>query len=135
MMKNNFSLLLLLLCHAAALAQNPARVSVKNSPDELLIETDCLEAKIRKKGYVSGIAAGSFLDKKTGARDAGFGLHIMDFLLGPGYKDGDEYTREKKYHGDLPKHYIEGPQICTQAKKLDPEIIKGEGFVAVRMQF
>jgi hypothetical protein len=115
-------------------AQGPA-IKVQESADEITIDTDALQAKIRRKGYVSGIAAGSFLDKKTGSRDAGFGLHIMDFLLGPGYKDGDEYTREKKYHGDLPKHYIEGPQICTQAKKLDPEIIKGDGFVAVRMQF
>ncbi len=36
---------------------------------------------------VSGIAQGSLLDKKTGARDVGFGLHIMDFLLGPGWRD------------------------------------------------
>src|ERR1043166_3583786 len=116
------------------MAQSDA-IKVQENDDEITIDTDALQAKIRKKGYVSGIAAGSFLDKKTGSRDAGFGLHIMDFLLGPGYKDGDEYTREKKYHGELPKHYIEGPQICTQAKKLEPEIIKGDGFVAVRMQF
>jgi hypothetical protein len=118
-----------------AVAQEAAAIKVQESADEIQIDTGALQAKIRKKGYVSGIAAGSFLDKKTGARDAGFGLHIMDFLLGPGYKDGDEYGRDKKYHGDLPKHYVEGPQICTQAKKLEPEIIKGDGFVAVRMSF
>jgi hypothetical protein len=110
-------------------------IKVQESAVQIQIDTDALQAKINKKGYVSGIAAGSFLDKKSGARDAGFGLHIMDFLLGPGYKDGDDYTRDKKYHGDLPKHYVEGPQICTQAKKLEPEIIKGDGFVAVRMSF
>jgi hypothetical protein len=109
-------------------------IQVKELDDEIQIDTDAVQAKIRKQGYVSGIAAGSFLDKKTGARDAGFGLHIMDFLLGPGWKD-DDYGREPKYHGKLPKHYIEGPQICTQAKKLAPEIIKGDGFVAVRMSF
>lgn len=119
----------------AALLAQPPIIKVQEFADEIQIDTDALQAKIRKKGYVSGLAAGSFLDKKTGARDAGFGLHIMDFLLGPGYKDGDEYTREPKYHGNLPKHYIEGPQICTQAKKLEPEIIRGDGFVAVRMQF
>jgi hypothetical protein len=118
----------------SAVAQEPA-IKVQESADEIVIDTDALQAKIRKKGYVSGIAAGSFLDKKTGARDAGFGLHIMDFLLGPGYKDGDEYGRDKKYHGDLPKHYVEGPQICTQAKQLEPEIIRGHDFVAVRMKF
>lgn len=107
-------------------------IQVTEADDYVQIDTDALQAKIRKKGYVSGIAAGSFLDKKTGARDAGFGLHIMDFLLGPGWKD-DAYPRDAKYHGNLPKHYIEGPQICTQAKKLTPEVIRGDGFVAVRM--
>ena len=88
-----------------AVGQTEAPIKVQETENYVLIETDALQAKINKKGYVSGIAAGSFLDKKTGSRDAGFGLHIMDFLLGPGYKDGDEYTREKKYHGDLPKHF------------------------------
>lgn len=114
-------------------AQAPA-IQVQETADEITIDTEALQAKIRKKGYVSGIAAGSLLDKKTGSRDAGFGLHIMDFLLGPGWKD-DEYQREPKYHGNLPKHYVEGPQICTQAKQLTPEIIKGDDFVAVRMKF
>ena len=57
------------------------------------------------------------LDKKTGANDLGFGLHVMDFLLAPGWRD-DGYPRDAKLHGDLPKHYVEGPQICTQAKQL-----------------
>ncbi len=109
-------------------------IQVKETPDEIQIETDLLQAKIRKKGYVSGIAAGSLVDKKTGAKEAGFGLHIMDFLLGPGWKD-DGYTRDPKLHGNLPKHYIEGPQICTQAKKLASEIIRGQDFVAVRLKF
>ena len=109
-------------------------INVQQAEEYIQIDTDALQAKIRKKGYVSGIAAGSFLDKKTGSRDAGFGLHIMDFLLAPGWKD-DDYSREPKYHGNLPKHYVEGPQICTQAKQLEPEIIRGNDFVAVRMQF
>lgn len=122
--------LVMTLAAASASAQE---IQVQENDDFIQIDTDALQAKIRKKGYVSGIAQSSFLDKKTGARDAGFGLHIMDFLLGPGWKD-DEYGRDKKYHGDLPKHYVEGPQICTQAKKLEPEIIRGDDFVAVRMQ-
>ncbi len=116
-----------------SLAAQQLALKVQETADEIVIDTDALQAKIKKKGYVSGIAAGSFLDKKTGARDAGFGLHIMDFLLGPGWKD-DGYERHK-FHGNLPKHYIEGPQICTQAKKLEPEITHGDGFIAVRMQF
>ena len=64
-----------------AFAAEPAVREVK---DGLEIETDQLVARVNAKGYVSGVAAGSFLDKRTGARDLGFGLHIMDFLLGPG---------------------------------------------------
>jgi hypothetical protein len=108
-------------------------IKVVESDDFIQIDTDALQAKVRKKGYVSGIAAGSLVDKKTGARDAGFGLHIMDFLLAPGWRD-DKYGRGG-VHGNLPKHYVEGPQICTQAKKLDPEIIRGDDFVALKMQF
>jgi hypothetical protein len=109
-------------------------VTVKETDTAVEIETDALKAQIRKKGYVSGIAQGTFVDKKTGARDLGFGLHIMDFLLAPGWRD-DAYTRDKKLHGELPKHYVEGPQICTQARELKPEIIRGKDFVAVRLNY
>jgi len=107
---------------------------VREVKDGLEIETDQLVAKVNGKGYVSGVAAGSFLDKRTGARDVGFGLHIMDFLMAPGWRD-DGYPRDKKLHGDLPKHYVEGPQICTQAKELKPEVIKGKDYVAVKLRF
>src|SRR6516162_6377038 len=117
----------------SAAAQQQA-IKVQDTNDYIQIDTDALQARIRKKGYVSGIAAGSFLDKRTGARDLGFGLHIMDFLLGPGWKD-DGYGRDPKVHGKLPKHYVEGPQICTQAKKLTPDIIRGKDFVAVHLSF
>ena len=107
---------------------------VREVKDGLEIETDQLTARINAKGYVSGIAAGTFVDKKTGAREVGFGLHIMDFLMAPGWRD-DGYQRDKKVHGDLPKHYVEGPQICTQAKELKPAVIKGKDFVAVKLRF
>lgn len=121
---------------AACFAVGPieAPIKVQETENHVSIETDALQTKINKKGYVSGMAAGYFLDKKTGARDLGFGLHIMDFLLAPGWRD-DEYTRDKKYHGDLPKHYVEGPQICTQARELKPEIIRGKDFVAIKMNY
>ena len=45
--------------------------------------------------------------------------------LAPGWR-ADGYSRDRKVHGDLPKHYIEGPQICTQARKLHPEVITGK---------
>jgi hypothetical protein len=111
-----------------------APITVKETDDAISIETDALQARIRKKDYVSGIAAGSFVDRKTGARDAGFGLHIMDFLMAPGWKD-DGYPRDPKVHGHLPKHYVEGPQICTKARELKPEVARGDGFVAVRQSY
>ncbi|MFO0928059.1 MAG: hypothetical protein U0736_13650 [Gemmataceae bacterium] len=127
--------------HAAMLAVLPAlichadkAIKVESTDAYVQIETDALVARINRKGYVSGIAAGTFLDKKAGARDIGFGLHIMDFLMAPGWRD-DGYTRDAKVHGNLPKHYVEGPQICTQAKELKPEVIRGDGFVAVRLRF
>jgi hypothetical protein len=109
-------------------------IKVEETDEYVQIDTDVLQARVRKKGYVSGIAAGSFLDKKTGAKDLGFGLHIMDFLLAPGWRD-DGYTRDPKLHGNLPKHYVEGPQICTQAKELRPVVTKGPGFVAVTLRY
>jgi hypothetical protein len=124
----NLPLLLLLAVPAA----DPA-INVRQTDDFIEIETDALKAQVRKRGYVSGVAAGTLIDKKTGAKDLGFGLHIMDFLLAPGWRD-DDYGRGG-LHGDLPKHYVEGPQICTQAKKLAPEIIEGKDFVAVRLKY
>ncbi len=123
----------LCLCPPAHAAELKS-IEVVETADHVQIDTDAIQARINKKGYVSGVAAGTFLDKKTGARDPGFGLHIMDFLLAPGYRD-DGYSRGDVYHGNLAKHYVEGPQICTQAKKLEPEVIKGKGFVAVKLRY
>jgi cytochrome c-type biogenesis protein CcmE len=127
------AVLLVLLLPGAAVPED-TKIQVKQADDSLQIDTDALQAKIIKKGYVSGIAQGSLLDRKTGARDLGFGLHIMDFLMAPGWKD-DGYSRDVKLHGDLPKHLIEGPQVCTKARMLKPEVIEGKGFVAVRQRF
>jgi hypothetical protein len=115
-------------------AEPPPGIRVQQTDAYVQIDTDALQARINKKGYVSGVAAGSLLDKKTGARDLGFGLHIMDFLLAPRWRD-DGYPRDPKVHGHLPKHYIEGPQICTQAKQLTPEVVSGKDFVAVRLRY
>src|SRR5262245_4750634 len=124
----------LLVLSLGLLCDQQPEIKVRETADYIQIETDALDAKIRKKGYVSGVAQGSFIDKKTGAKDAGFGLHIMEFLMAPGWRDAG-YTRDAKVHGNLPKHYVEGPQICTQAKELKPEVIRGKDFVAVRMSF
>lgn len=116
---------------------------VSEDDERIVISTPQLEAVIRKQGYVSGVAGGSFLDKKTGFRDAGFGLDIIDWIMEPGsdkaYRDqlpGDlAYQFGNMHHGDRAKRSIEGPQICTKAGKLDPQIIRGPDFTAVTMNY
>lgn len=120
-----------------------AEIVVREDADQVQIETPHLQAVIRKKGYVSGVAAGSFLDKKTGFRDIGFGLDIADWIMEPGsdkeYRDqlSDDliYRFGNQYHGDRAKRCIEGPQICTKARQLDMRIIRGKDFVAVKLGF
>lgn len=117
--------------------------SVTETDDEIQIETPQLQASIRKKGYVTGVKAQSLVDKKSGARDLGFGLDIADWIMEPGsdeaYRDTLPaemvYRFGNEYHGKTPKRSIEGPQICTQAKQLKPEVIAGQDFVAIRQSF
>lgn len=106
----------------------------------LRIETDCYCAAIATEGYVSGVAAGSFVDKASGARDLGFGLMIVDFLLEPGADEPGtpeqfRYHWGDLFHGNIPKRYVELPQLCTQAGRLAYEVIEGPDFVAVRQWF
>ena len=111
--------------------------------DRITLRGEALEASIRKKGYVSGVEGGSFLDKKTGARDLGHGLDIQDWIMEPGsdaaYRSqlqGDlPYDFGNLWHGKTPKRSIEGPQICTQAKELAPRIIQGTDFVAIEQSW
>ena len=116
---------------------------VTETDTEIRIVTPRLEAAVRKKGYVSGVAGGSFLDRRTGFRDAGFGLDIVDWIMEPGsdraYRDRLDpeliYRYGNAYHGKRPKRSIEGPQICTKARELKPVVIRGKDFVAVRQSF
>jgi hypothetical protein len=120
-----------------------ADFKVTENDEQIQIVGTELEATIRKRGYVSGVAAGSLLDRKTGFRDAGFGLDIVDWLMEPG---SDEAYRDKlaehmvyqfnnPYHGRTAKRTVEGPQICTQAKQLEPKVIQGSNFVGVTMSY
>ncbi len=116
---------------------------VEETVERITLRGDILEASIKKIGYVSGVEAGSFHDKKTGARDLGFGLDIQDWIMEPGsdaeYRSqlrGDlPYDFHNAYHGETPKRSIEGPQICTQAKELKPRVIKGKDFVAIEQSW
>lgn len=133
--------MLVALASAAGPARGDDRVS--ETADEIKIVLPDLEAVVRKKGYVTGVAAQSFLDRKTGFRDAGYGLDIVDWIMEPGtdeaYRDKlDEelvYKFNNEHHGKVAKRSIEGPQICTKAKALDPQVIAGKDFVAVTQEF
>src|SRR5438034_3706121 len=111
--------------------------------ERIVISSPTLDAVVRKKGYVTGVAAGSFLDKKSGFRDAGYGLDIVDWIMEPGsdeaYRDqlkGDlAYRFNNSYHGKTAKRSIEGPQICTKARELSPRVVQGKDFVAVTSSF
>jgi len=119
------------------------KLAVSEDAQQIKLITPQLEAVVRKQGYVTGIAAGSFLDRKSGFRDAGYGLDIVDWIMEPG---SDEAYREQlpkemayqfgnAYHGSRAKRSIEGPQICTKAKELSPVAIRGKDFVAIKQSF
>ena len=116
---------------------------IAEDDEQIAIVSPQLKAAVRKQGYVSGVAGGSFEDRKTGAKDLGFGLDIADWIMEPG---SDEAYREELdseliyhfgnlYHGNTAKRSLEGPQICTKARRLAPTIIRGKDFVAVQMAF
>lgn len=117
--------------------------SVREVDDEIELTTPLLNAVVRKKGYVSGVKANSLVDKRTGARDLGFGLDIIDWIMEPGsdvaYRSQLDreliYEFGNAWHGKTPKRSIEGPQICTQAKELSPRVIRGQDFLAVKQEF
>jgi hypothetical protein len=116
---------------------------VTETEEIIKISLPDLEATVRKQGYVTGVAAQSFLDRKSGFRDAGYGLDIVDWIMEPGSDDAYRDRLDKEliyqfnndYHGKTAKRSIEGPQICTQAKRLEPKAIAGKDFVAVTQQF
>lgn len=116
---------------------------ITDDPDRIRIAGTALEAAVKKVGYVSGVEAASLVDKATGARDLGYGLDIVDWIMEPGsdeaYRDkltGDlPYVFNNPYHGKRAKRSIEGPQICTRAKKLNPLVVTGKDFVAVKQDY
>jgi hypothetical protein len=128
------------------------------------VETDRLEAVIPRKDprqWMTGIEKGSFLDKATGFREAGDGLMVVDWVMEAGSDaawaeqvfapDGKGVGRYRWYenerdpaqrsyalmaHGSSHrKRMVEGPQLCHRMKPVRPEVIRGEGFVAVKTTY
>ena len=127
---------------AAPLCASPP-YTVTEEEDVIRIQTPELSAAIRKRDYVTGVGAQSFVDRKTGFRDPGYGLDIVDWIMEPGSDEAyrDQLPKEmvyqfnNDYHGKTAKRSLEGPQICTQAKRLEPEVVQGADFVAVKQTY
>jgi len=146
-LKQPFLIVTLLLALLAPV--RAADVEVVEDDNGIKIATPELEAVIRKKSSkglttyaVTGVAATSFLDKKTGFREQGFGLDIIDWLMEAGSDEGyrDQLDKElvyrfnNAYHGKIAKRSIEGPQLCTRVPMLNPQVIRGKDFVAVTQE-
>lgn len=128
------------------------------------IESDLLEAVIPKntpKQWMTGIEKESFLDKTTGFREAGDGLMVVDWLMEAGSDsewasqviapDGHGVGRYTWYENEADparreyalmahgsshrKRMVEGPQLCHRMKPVQPEIIRGKDFVAVKTMY
>ncbi len=124
-------------------AQETSGIHVSQDDQEIRISTSAIEAVIRKQGYVSGVYKGSFLDKGTGFRDVGFGLDVVDWLMEPGSEKAHPTTANPAFtghgsyltDGSIPWRNVEGPQICTKAKKVSTEVVEGKDFVTVKEKF
>jgi hypothetical protein len=130
----------------------------------ITIETDLIEAVIPKnspKQWMTGIEKGTFLDKTTGFREVGDGLMVIDWLMEPGSDDdwaeeviapdgngvgrylwyetqSDPAMREYAImaHGSSHrKRMVEGPQLCHRMKPVEPEVIRGDDYVAVKTTY
>ena len=128
------------------------------------VETDQLEAVIPKKDpkhWMTGIEKGSFLDKATGFREVGDGLMVIDWLMEAGsdaaYQDkvlapdGHGVGRYTWYENETDpgrRHYalmahgsshrkrvVEGPQLCHRMKPVQPEVLRGKDFIAVKTTY
>ncbi len=139
-------------------------VRVTEDERAIKIDTDQIEAVIPKKNpkhWMTGIEKQTFLDKATGFREVGDGLMVVDWLMEPGSDEayGDQvkapdghgvgrytwHTNEtdparieyaKMAHGTSHrKRMVEGPQLCHRMKAVQPQVIRGKDFVAVKTTY
>lgn len=157
-------LLLLLVVTPVLAAEGDDWVTVTETQRAITIETEQIAATIPKrdpKHWMTGIEKGSFLDKATGFREVGDGLMVVDWLMEPG-SDADwedqviapdghgvgRYTwfenesdpGRREYalmaHGSSHrKRMVEGPQLCHRMKPVQPEILRGTDYVAIRTTY
>ena len=128
------------------------------------IVTDKLEAAIPKKEpkqWMTGIEKGSFLDKTSGFREVGDGLMVVDWLMEAGsdedygnqvlapdghgvgrytWHENETDPARRAYalmaHGSSHrKRMVEGPQLCHRMKPVQPDVVRGTNFIAVRTTY
>ena len=139
-----------------------ARVS--EDDQRIKIMTDKLEAVVPKqnpKQWMTGIEKGSFLDKVTGFREVGDGLMVIDWLMEAGSDedyanqviapDGHGVGRYTWYENETDparrayalmahgsshrKRMVEGPQLCHRMKPVQPAVVRGTNFIAVKTTY
>ena len=159
----SFSLLAFAVLYAHRV-QAESWVRATENERAITIETDKLAAVIPKtnpKHWMTGIEKGSFLDKATGFREVGDGLMVIDWIMEAGSDaayadqlhapDGHGVGRYAWYENETDpqrRHYakmahgssnrkraIEGPQLCHRMKPVQPEILRGDDFVAVTTRY
>lgn len=159
------SITLVLFPSPMARAQPAAQVlRVTEDERAITIDTDKLQAVIPKKNpkqWMTGIEKGSFLDKTTGFREVGDGLMVIDWLMEAGSDaawvekviapDGHGVGRYTWYENETDparrdyarmahgtshrKRMVEGPQLCHRMKPVQPEVIRGADFIAVKTTY
>ena len=158
------SAVLLILGSSPPLRAQADWAKVTEDDRAIKIETDKIEAVIPKKNpkqWMTGIEKGTFRDKTTGFHEAGDGLMVIDWLMEPGSDDdwskdviapdGNGVGRYLWYanetdpnrrtyatlcHGTTQrKRMIEGPQLCHRMKPVQPEVIRGTDYVAVKTTY
>lgn len=159
-----FTVALNLLLPLSQVTSHADWLRVTEDERAIKIETDKLEAVIPKKApkhWMTGIEKGSFLDKTTGFREIGDGLMVIDWLMEAGSdsgwadkviaKDGNGVSRYRWYENETDpaarqyaimahgsshrKRVVEGPQLCHRMKPVQPEVIRGNDFVAVKTSY
>ena len=84
----------------SARANGANEFQVSEVDEGIVISSPTLDAFVRKKAYVTGVAAGSGLDKQSGFRDAGYELDIVDWIMEPGSDEAhDRFAGHKGLEG------------------------------------
>jgi len=110
-------------------ADDTSWARVTESEYNVKVETDQLAAVIPKKKdsakswefHMTGIEKGSFLDKKTGFREAGDGLLVVDWIMEPGTLTGSGPATSRATLGPRDRRRNEDQDRDRQAGSSDSQ--------------